>query len=35
MPSPTEMLVPHVDGKEGDEEVVPADTGALAVYAFK
>lgn len=35
MPSPTEIPVPHADGKEGDEEVKPADTGALAVYAFK
>ncbi|MBI5082427.1 MAG: elongation factor G [Chloroflexi bacterium] len=35
MPSPTEIPVPHAEGKAGDEEVKPTDTGALAAYAFK
>ncbi|MBM4423832.1 MAG: elongation factor G [Chloroflexi bacterium] len=35
MPSPTEIPVPHGEGKGGDEEVAAADTAALSAYAFK
>jgi elongation factor G len=35
MPSPTEIPVPHGEGKGGDEEVAATDTSALAAYAFK
>jgi len=35
MPSPTEIPVPHGEGKAGDETVAATDTSALAAYAFK
>ncbi|MBI4315609.1 MAG: elongation factor G [Chloroflexi bacterium] len=35
LPSPTEIPVPHGQGKVGEEEVVATDTGPLAAYAFK
>ncbi len=35
MPSPTEIPVPHGEGKGGDETVAATDTNALATYAFK
>ena len=35
MPSPTEIPVPHGEGKGGEEEVAASDTGALSAYVFK
>ena len=35
MPSPTEIPVPHGEGKAGDEVVAATDTNALAAFAFK
>lgn len=35
MPSPTEIPVPHGEGKAGDEEVEAKDVGPLVAYAFK
>lgn len=35
MPSPTEIPVPHGEGKGGDETVTPTDAAALAAYVFK
>jgi len=35
LPSPTEIPVPHGEGKSGDEVVAATDTGPLAAYVFK
>lgn len=35
MPSPTEIPVPHGEGKGGDEEVAATDGSPLAAYVFK
>jgi elongation factor G len=35
MPSPTEIPVPHGEGKAGDEELPATDNSPLAAYVFK